>query len=188
MKRLFYDCEIKNCIPSGWEPEQDKYKYCKGWDDFQGMGLSVVGTYVEWKNLYIYYLEHELKLFQELVDDSDEIIGFNSISFDDNLCRANGINITTTKDLLCQVRVAAGMPPHYERGITRGGYSLSSLANVNLTFDKTGSGELAPKLWQDGKKSEVISYCLNDVKLLVELEKLDYLIDPTDLDVRLKMR
>lgn len=34
---------------------------------------------------------------------------------------------------------------------------------------KSGNGELAPILWQDGKHQQVIDYCLNDVKLLRSL-------------------
>jgi hypothetical protein len=188
MKRLFYDCEIVKCIPNQWEDNLPNYEYCDGWHDFPNMGISVIGTFVEWENIYLHFVDSELDIFQKIVNDADEIIGFNSLSFNDNLCAANNIKISTTIDLLCKVRIAAGMLPYYEKGITTGGYSLGALASVNLNLEKTGTGELAPMLWQDGRKYEVIKYCLNDVKLLVELEKLDYLIDPTDQEIKLKMK
>ena len=180
MKKLFYDCEIANCIPSTYEENDPNYKYCDGWHDFKGMGIAVIGVYLDWVDKYLSFEIHELAEFAAIANSVDEIIGFNSINFDDNLLQANGINIKTTFDLLCQVRIAAGMPPHFVRGVTRGGYSLGAIATANLDYTKTGSGELAPKLWQDGKRQQVIDYCLNDVKLLVDLYRLDQLVDPTD--------
>ncbi len=188
VKRLFYDCEIIKCIPNQWEDNLPNYEYCDGWHDFPNMGISVIGAYIEWMDHYSAFTSNSFDMFQQVVNIADEIIGFNSLSFDDNLCHANGININTTIDLLCKVRVAAGMPPFFVQGVTRAGYSLNALATSNLEFQKSGSGELAPMLWQDGKRDEVIKYCLNDVKLLVELEKLPFLIDPTDPEIKLYIK
>ena len=77
--------------------------------------------------------------------------------------------IKTDFDLLEKVRISSRQPPQYVRGVTRGGYNLQNLAQKNLGVGKTGSGELAPKLWQDDKKQEVIDYCLNEVRLLKQL-------------------
>lgn len=184
-KILFYDCEIANCIPDRFGMEDEQYKYCKGWSDYEGMGIACIGFYTNSHDLlgessYDYCLGNELDRFQYIADEADEIIGFNSIHFDDQLLKANGVKVTTTYDLLCETRVAAGMPPRYMKGVTRGGYSLEQLAKANLGRGKSGSGELAPKLWQDGKTKEVIQYCLDDVKLLFELwEKRSCLVDPT---------
>jgi hypothetical protein len=57
---------------------------------------------------------------------------------------------------------------------------LAKLGQAN-GFPKTGSGELAPKLWQDGRFQDVIDYCLNDVKITNEILHLGLkgkLIDP----------
>jgi hypothetical protein len=97
------------------------------------------------------------------------IVGFNSSGFDDRLCQAHGIKIKTDFDLLTQVRVASGQPREYVSGVTRKGYSLQNLAIANLKEKKTGTGKLAPVLWQKGRKKEVIDYCLNDVGLLKKL-------------------
>lgn len=119
VKRLFYDCEIAKCI--GYT---HSYKYCEGWHDFENMGIAVIGVYAEWKlpgqRLRAYVnpsrkiAEALVKLpkiekrrywrgfrrFEQLVSEADEIIGFNSISFDDNLCQSNDIDVKTTHDLL----------------------------------------------------------------------------------------
>jgi hypothetical protein len=188
MKKLFYDCEIIKCIPNR-DYNDPKYQYCDGWEDFENMGISVIGAYANWVDLYFAFEGHQLTEFQRLVQEADEIIGFNSISFDDNLVRTNGIEIETTYDLLCEVRIAAGMPPYFVKGITRGGYSLGALAETNLGVGKTGSGELAPQLWQDGQRKKVVDYCLNDVKLLVELyNRRNSLKDPTDHSIILELR
>ena len=108
--------------------------------------------------------------FYKLALVCDRLIGFNSVAFDDKLCHANGMDaIKTDFDLLREVRIASNQPPDFVPGVTRGGYNLQNLALTNLGKGKTESGELAPVLWQDGKKQEVIDYCLNDVKLLRSL-------------------
>lgn len=178
-KILFYDCEIKNLIPDRYG-YIDKYTYAKGWDDFEGMGIACVGTYATWKG-YGVFLSNQLEEFRQLVDECDILIGFNSISFDDRLLAANGVNIETTYDLLCEVRIASGQPPHYTRGVTRGGYALENLAKTNLGRGKTGTGSLAPQLWQNNQYEQVVQYCLNDVELLKELwERRSHIIDPTN--------
>jgi hypothetical protein len=183
MKGIIYDCEIIKCIPSYDESEPD-LEYCGGWEDFANMGISVIGAYELETNRYRIFLKDNLDEFQNLVEQSEHIIGFNSISFDDNLCRANGINITTTYDLLCEVRIASGQPPHYTPRRTRGGYSLDALAYANLNCRKSGSGAKAPILWQQGRIGEVIDYCLNDVQITVALweraQTHGWLEDPTN--------
>jgi hypothetical protein len=163
------------------------------------MGISVIGT---WRNFDLVTLlgqvfaiplsfgkyqafinQVQFYKFQLLSAHCDQLIGFNSIGFDDKLCHANGLVINTDFDLLCEVRIASGQPPFYTEGITRSGYSLEALALANLGQGKTGSGELAPKLWQMGHQDKVIKYCLNDVKLLKQLyfRFLRHgLIDPTN--------
>lgn len=177
-KTIVYDCEIARCIPKkAKEPHLD---YCQGWKDFAGMGISVICSYSYWNEQYHVYLEDNFQDFQELVNHSEKIIGFNSIAFDDQLCAANGLNIKTTNDLLCEIRIAAGMPPHYVKGITRSGYSLEALAQANLGYGKSSSGEKAPQLWQEGKRGQVINYCLQDVAITRQLWERKYcLVDPT---------
>lgn len=187
---LMYDCEIINLIPDRRELMHPDYSYCSHWRDFNNMGISVVGT---WRNYDIMggsFVPLPLGKYEAFVNDSgsvpialhlpqfrrlqqliwgaDSIIGFNTIAFDDYLMVSNGFDVTTDYDLLCQTRVAVGQPPHYKAGVTTGGYSLANLAHAN-GMAKTGTGELAPMLWQDGKRQQVVDYCLNDVKLVNNL-------------------
>lgn len=169
---LVYDCEIIKCIPTG---ELNKnYKYCGGWRDFNNMGISVIGFYSDKSSLWFNGYNHCLTPFQDfqkLVNNESQIVGFNSKQFDDNLCQANGIEIKTTYDLLEEIRLSAFGSPHWEDTPKGHSYSLGAIASANGAA-KTGSGDAAPQLWQDGKHQEVIDYCVNDVKLTVELLKL----------------
>lgn len=135
--------------------------------------------------ILIYY---RLKYFLDLIDKSDYFIGFNNHSFHDNLISSNHINLPTEKsiDLLTDIREASGQPRSYTPGITPGGYSLDAIAKANLNYGKSGSGALAPQLWQDGKYDDVISYCKDDINLTIQIAKLfysDQLIDPTNGEV-----
>lgn len=94
-KFLVYDCEIAQCIPDKKINSNPDLKYCQGWKDFKGMGISVICAYASWDDSYHVYLEDNLGEFQKLVNQADEIVGFNSLSFDDPLCTAHGLKIKT---------------------------------------------------------------------------------------------
>ena len=156
-KVLVYDCEVIN------NPTQ------VGWDNFTELGVSVIGCHASWRDMplvaYDARSQSYLSDFQILVDQAEVIVGFNSISFDDKLLRENGVYITTTVDLLCEVRVLSGQPRFFSRGITRSGYNLGAICAANGLGMKTGHGADAPLLWQAGQYDEVIQYCLNDVRM-----------------------
>jgi len=187
MSYLFYDCEIINLIPDRKIPNDPNYTYCKGWGDYAHMGISVLGFHSSFDRLA--YLAGEDIVnpdpkidFNAYIKSHDFVIGFNSKSFDDKLCICNGIQIKTHYDLLDQIRLAAFGTTAWQG--TPGGYTytLGAIAAAN-GMAKTGSGELAPKLWQDGKKQEVINYCLNDVQLEFDIFNLGInglLIDPNN--------
>jgi hypothetical protein len=113
-------------------------------------------------------------------NDETLLIGFNSKSFDDKLLQANGINIKTDYDLLEEIRLAAFGSTRWQDTPNGCGYSLGEIGEANGCL-KTGDGELAPVLWQQGRYEEVIKYCLNDVKITHELLLLGWagrLVDP----------
>lgn len=184
MNILIYDCEIIKCIPGRDGFKNPDFIYCDGWHDHSNMGISLIGAWLSWDNSIRIYPQSAFSAFQKAVRQADLIVGFNSISFDDKLCRANGIEITTDYDLLSEVWAAAGMPRAYTRGITRAGYRLEDLAQANLGRGKSGSGELAPELWQRGKEWEVVRYLTDDILLTKAIfAKRAHLIDPTDKSI-----
>jgi hypothetical protein len=183
MQYIIYDCEIIKCIPAKNEAI-GIYDYCGGWNDHANMGISVVGTITHTgEELAIVpdgdYEHVDLIALEEEAQDTF-IIGFNSRNFDDRLMAAHGITIKTDYDILEQVRLAAYGSTDY-RDCPKGfSYSLGKLGEAN-GFPKTGTGELAPQLWQQGRRQEVIDYCLNDVRLtkkILELGMEGHLVDP----------
>lgn len=195
MNLIIFDCEIKNLIPSK-EKNDPNYSYCSGWNDFKGMGLSVIGL---WRNFEVksknavplkqpileIYLEDKFNKFLELVTFSDRTIGFNSKAFDDQLCSANGLHVVTDFDILEEIRQATGQPKTYQYGLTRAGYNLDSIAKVNLDYGKNQDSVTAIKFYQKGDSNYLINYCLNDVAMTKDIYfKLisNNLLDPTTGD------
>ena len=186
---LFYDCEIIRCVPQGCRPQHGNYQYCRGWGDYVGMGISVVGVALQtptktWYDVLVFDGTDGIRQrerFKKAMSLADRIVGFNSQHFDDQLMQAHGINVNTDYDLLKEVRVASGQPPNYVQGRTRRGYNLGNLAKANLGASKAGDGADAPKMWQDGQRQQVIDYCRQDTRLLVELyNRRTELKDPTN--------
>ena len=162
---IIYDCEIINCIPNKDGSTSPAFTYCAGWHDHANMGISCIGVYDYQDDRYRVFLPDNLDEFQELARNRDYVAGFNSVQFDDELCRANGIQIRTTYDLLHHVRTAAGEPKVWTRGVSSAGFALENLAQANLGHGKSGNGALAPELWQKGEQGKVIDYCLQDIQI-----------------------
>jgi len=156
-KILTYDCEIVG------DPNK------LGWTNYGELGISVIGIHADWLDYPLVIGIHAdwldcplvsldcrfanyLDTFQVLVSEADWIVGFNSIGFDDPLCRAHGVDIVTDIDVLHEIRALSGQPRYYTAGVTRGGYNLNAVAIANGLSGKTGSGALAPLLWAQGKQ------------------------------------
>jgi hypothetical protein len=174
-----YDAEILKCIPAKGQPLDPDLGYCKGWKDFPGMGISCVagvsslGDSAIWDSRGISPLDQWFPL-------EIQIVGFNSKSFDDRLMAANGIQVQTDYDLLEEIRLAAFGSIRWQDTPRGRSYALGKLGEAN-GCPKTGSGELAPELWQRGQYEAVLQYCLNDVKItriLLEKGLEGTLLDP----------
>lgn len=179
MNYLIYDCEILKCIPNRDGTRFEVYEYCDGWDDHANMGISVIGC--QWSGEsrpFACFSVSEFKTVRK--QRPGYLVGFNSRRFDDSLMRANGLYVETDYDLLEEVRIAAYGSPEWEDQPQGFSYALGAIGEAN-GFPKTGSGALAPQLWQQGKHQEVIDYCLNDARItkaLLELGLKGNLIDP----------
>ncbi|MEM9213991.1 MAG: hypothetical protein AAGD25_06550 [Cyanobacteria bacterium P01_F01_bin.150] len=198
MNYLVYDCEIIKCIPQKGVDNDPNYDYCDGWHDHANMGIACIG----WAHsngsqgvIVIDCDDPRQEMIEMAIDTlyhgSHSLVGFNSKAFDDKLIYANRIYqtihpgfdrqaITTDYDLLELIRIAAYGSPKWQDCPKGYSYALGRIGEAN-GFPKTGSGELAPKLWQDGKRQEVIDYCLNDVKItraLFDLGLQGQLVDP----------
>jgi len=163
---IIFDCEIIKGIAKHPEDRIEDIEYCDGWKDFEGMGISVICAYDYAEDRHRVFCQDNLDAFQELVDSTDIVIGYNSIAFDNPLCAANNINIPASKsyDLLVEIWDAAGIGRefHYPSHV---GYGLDACASLNLGTQKSGNGAMAPVCWQRGQIGDVIDYCLNDIRL-----------------------
>ena len=178
---LIYDIEIEKAIPT--RQLIKGIDYCAGWSDYENMGIAVIGYKWSHEDVASYTTSAEgfLDMLMQYDDEYYHLVGFNSRNFDDRLLTANGLEgIETDYDLLEQVRIAAGFKAGY-KSVPKGyKYSLESISQSNGTA-KTGQGALAPVLWQQGKKQEVIDYCINDVLItekILELGLAGALVDP----------
>lgn len=167
---IVYDIEIWKAIPTD-EPPVPGIQYCEGWNDKANMGISVICVYDYIVSTYYTFTPHTgFEGFQNLINMADLVIGFNSESFDDQVCGFNNIQVKTGYDILRETYIAKGLNPYPEVfGPEYRGYGLNALASANGFGNKTGHGALAPVLWQQGRKQEVIDYCINDVRLTKEL-------------------
>jgi hypothetical protein len=183
MKLVVYDCEILNVIPpkEGGMPLPG-VKFCKGWGDHAGMGISVICAYV-WGEGYRVFLEDNMDEFATLAaSDSTILAGFNNHSFDDKLIiaclpavayapratDAGRFPEHRSWDLAREVRRAKGMNPDAPGGGTGG---LDGLARANFLDGKKSTAN-APLDWQQGRRGKVIDQCLLDVMLTKRLVEL----------------
>lgn len=148
------------------------------------MGISVIGVYDYIEDRFRVFCKDNFAEFQRLVDARDLVAGFNSIAFDNAVCRANGILVPEEKsyDLLVQLWTAAGLGPKFIYP-THLGFGLDATASVNLGMQKSGHGALAPVQWQRGEVGAVIDYCLQDVNItrrLIDHARNSDLLDPRD--------
>lgn len=163
---IIYDCEIVNAIPNNKEPNREGIKYCKGWSDFVGMGISCIVALEVVSGKYRVFCKDNLAAFQALVDSAHAVIGYNSIGFDNKLCEAAGVTIPREKsvDLLVQLWKAAGLGETFQYP-SHIGFGLDDVCRVNFGTTKSGHGALAPVDWQLGRIGSVIDYCINNVRL-----------------------
>ena len=91
---IVYDLEIVKAILGKNESPKAGVEYCEGWHDHKGMGISVLTAYDYDTDRYHVFMEDNLKDFEKLCEGR-LVIGFNSIHFDDKVCAAAGITIST---------------------------------------------------------------------------------------------
>jgi len=169
---LIYDIEIIKAIPPKNDNEREAgIEYCEGWNDHANMGVSTICAYDYEENRYRVFTEDNFDRFSKLANNAEIVIGFNSIKFDNAVCRACGIaDIPDNKsyDLLVEIWKGAGLGPKFQYP-SHIGFSLDACCRTNFGTEKSGHGALAPVDWQQGKIGTVIDYCLNDVRLTKQL-------------------
>ena len=177
-KILIYDCEIIKAIRDPKKVDLAHIEYCNGWDDYENMGISVIGVnFISEKgdNTFNHNDNNigtfDIRGFQFGLDAAAILVGFNNQSFDDKLIKANGFVIPETivnYDLLAEIWEGAGLGREFVYP-THAGFGLDAICKANGLGEKSGDGANAAILWQKGKHQEVIDYCENDIKLTRKL-------------------
>ncbi len=164
---VLYDLEIIAAIPQQGEPRDPDLIYCGGWQDYEGMGISVVSLYDFVDCAYRIFLQDNMDDLVTLFNSRDVICGFNSMRFDNSVMRANGIEIPDAKsyDLWKEI-VNTQMQGQ------RAGFSLEKMLIANGLPGKTGLGSNAPKQAQTGQWGRLINYCQSDTRKQVQLLRL----------------
>ncbi len=177
---IVFDTEIKNMILGRNESMLPDIRYCNGWTDFAGMGISVVCVYDMpygdpaagiMHTLTPEENEEHATMLQKLINRADYVVGFNNHSFDNPLLAASGFIIPPEKsyDIYAQIIDAAGLSN--ASFSARKGYRLDDVAKANGIPGKNieGGGALAPVLYQTGELEKLYSYCENDVSMTVRV-------------------
>ena len=172
-KILIYDCEIIKAIRDKKKVDLAHIDYCNGCDDYENMGISVIGVNIIDKNdgfdiISNHNLAHNtIPEFQMGLSGTEVLVGFNNQSFDDKLLKAYGFVIPeniVNYDLLAEIWEGAGLGREFVYP-THAGFGLDAICKANGLGLKSGDGANAAVLWQKGKHQEVIDYCENDIKL-----------------------
>lgn len=188
VRAIIFDCEIIKAIPSPKESSVTGIDYCKGWGDHANMGISTICVYDYTHDIYRVFCADNFPVFIELVSAADCVIGFNNLGFDNKLVKATlslDIDIPgqspNSYDLLSEIWQAAGLPSYFA-GSNSGGYGLDAVATANGFVGKSGSGALAPVLWQQGKIGSVVDYCIRDCWLTKKIMDMvirgENIVDP----------
>ncbi len=167
---IIIDVEIEKGILGRGEVPIEGIEYCNGWRDFANMGVSVACTYDTDTHLSRAFFKEELLQLQEHCDGKITA-GFNTKRFDLPLLKAHGVEIDSSNhfDMLERIWITLGLDPDAFYFKTHGGWSLDNITQATFGIGKSGSGAMAPVWWQQGKRGQVVDYCLRDVWLEAKL-------------------
>lgn len=179
---IVYDLEIRRAVQAKGDERMEGVEYCKGWTDYAGMGISCLVAFDCDAAIYRVFMGDNLSSFNELANRTDRVVGFNNITFDDQVCMAAGVVWQKEKsiDLARLIWRAAGIP----EGEHPKGLSLDAICQANKLGGKTGNGLMAPVMFQRGEYGGLIDYCVADVGLTLKLYRRIFsdggIIDPRD--------
>jgi hypothetical protein len=112
---VIYDIEIANAMPPRDGILQAGINYCKGWQDYDNVGISVICAYDYTEDRYRVFCGDNLESFSLLINNCEILVGFNNKAFDDRVLSANGITLPTgvkSYDLLQECWRASGIDIH----------------------------------------------------------------------------
>lgn len=171
-----FDLEILNPIPGEGGSRVPGVQYCRHWGDHWGMGISVlVAARPNGADMRLYTNDvvpqidvpiHHLSAFALEVAQDGYFVGYNSRFFDAKVLAAKGIYIPEERhyDYYAEIKKAT-------RLAAPKGYKQDAVAQRCGGPAKNGEGAMAPILWQQGRREEVMRYCCNDITQLVAISQ-----------------
>jgi hypothetical protein len=161
-KIAVFDAEIKKTIE----------QCSKGWQSHDEMGVSCLCIYDYFNDRYRVFDDSNIQEALEILYSYKLVVGFNTVGFDWKLIRATYPDQCKTLhrasidyDILREIWCAIGVDPDHFQPHSHGGYKLDDVAFETIRMKKSGHGELAPKLYQEGRMAELIDYCIEDVRI-----------------------
>lgn len=164
---ILYDLEIIAAVPQMGELRDPTISYCGGWEDYEGMGISVITAYDFVEESYRIYLQDNMNEFRTTVNSRNIIIGYNNRRFDDNVLRANSIDIPDAKSYDLWRAITNTQVDGHKKG-----FNLDAMLVANGLEGKTGLGADAPKQAQTGQWGKLINYCLDDTRKTLYILRL----------------
>ncbi len=129
--------------------------------DFSNLEITVVGTHDSETGEYKGFFQEDFPQMWKLFESADILVGYNSDHFDIpilNKYYAGDLTKIKSVDLLKEVRNVLGRR-----------LKLQSVAEGTLGHGKSADGLIAMEWWAQGKKDEVMKYCIEDVRVTNEI-------------------
>lgn len=139
-----------------------------GWDEvIRSGGVSIAAILEEFRPLPRFFDDHTLEDGAAWLENAGVVVTFNGKRFDIPLIENHlGRNLQLKEhiDIFVLVKEALSRVNKPWKG-----HGLDALCMHSFHEGKTGRGDLAPHLARNGRWAELISYCLNDVRLTRKL-------------------
>lgn len=133
----------------------------RGNGDFSNLELTICAIHDSSTNEYKSFLKDELSQLWPILERADLLVGYNTDHFDLPILGkyyAGNLGAIKSIDLLKEVKQVLGRR-----------LRLDSIAEATLGKKKSGHGLDAVRWWKEGKVDQVRQYCIDDVKLTVEV-------------------
>ena len=151
---------MPNKIVLDLETQKD-FSEVGGRKGYSKLRVSLCGIYSYADDQYQCFYEKDLTKLGELLQITDQVIGYNIKQFDFEVLQPYvnfPLSNIPTLDILEESEKVLG----HRMG-------LGAIAKGTLGAGKNGSGAAAIQLWRTGKLDVLREYCLNDVKLTREI-------------------